>query len=305
MTLEQLVAFWDAVNRYAEACGGDTGNATVGERRMLAVAAIGRELELERERTRAAAIATLAESSGIEAGPEPHSTLPWCTKLGATVVGRARHERANVCNAEGEPILFGDSLRPIDHQLRDASAAMHAVNTLPTALATIGALRSRVSDLERRAHEDTLRNDRAERAEAALAALSLHCSFREPFDLRTPAGVRVAAEAIGAKLRRLAELESACSEVRRIAEQTKEKAADLEAFEGALAMARSEATEAHQAIPTWARDPNVREAVEAWRELPAIFREIALRRLVGDGDKLAKAFLVLDALSPNHEEPSR
>lgn len=33
---------WAAINEYAAACGGDTGQATIGNRRMDAVAAVGR-----------------------------------------------------------------------------------------------------------------------------------------------------------------------------------------------------------------------------------------------------------------------
>lgn len=36
------VALWDAVNEYAESCGGDTGPATIGGRRMKAVSEVSR-----------------------------------------------------------------------------------------------------------------------------------------------------------------------------------------------------------------------------------------------------------------------
>ena len=50
------VRLWDAINAYAVACGGDTGPATVGDRRMDAVVAVERVLE-----DRHAPCATLAK----------------------------------------------------------------------------------------------------------------------------------------------------------------------------------------------------------------------------------------------------
>lgn len=38
------VAVWDAINEYAAACGGDTGRATIGGRRMDAVVGVERAL---------------------------------------------------------------------------------------------------------------------------------------------------------------------------------------------------------------------------------------------------------------------
>ena len=35
-------ALWDAVNKYAEACGGDTGRKTIGDARMNAVVEVDR-----------------------------------------------------------------------------------------------------------------------------------------------------------------------------------------------------------------------------------------------------------------------
>lgn len=40
------VPLWDAINEYAEACGGDTGSRTVGGRRMDAVVAVERAFNL-------------------------------------------------------------------------------------------------------------------------------------------------------------------------------------------------------------------------------------------------------------------
>ncbi len=40
MTMAHRVRFWDLVNAYAEATGGNTGVETVGDRRMDAVAAV-------------------------------------------------------------------------------------------------------------------------------------------------------------------------------------------------------------------------------------------------------------------------
>lgn len=39
------VDLWEAINRYAEACGGNTGDATVGDARMDAVAAVERAVD--------------------------------------------------------------------------------------------------------------------------------------------------------------------------------------------------------------------------------------------------------------------
>lgn len=39
------VGLWEAINRYATACGGDTGNATISGKRMDAVVAVEREIE--------------------------------------------------------------------------------------------------------------------------------------------------------------------------------------------------------------------------------------------------------------------
>jgi hypothetical protein len=38
-------AIWDAINEYAAACGGNTGRATIGSRRMDAVVAVERAIE--------------------------------------------------------------------------------------------------------------------------------------------------------------------------------------------------------------------------------------------------------------------
>lgn len=45
LTRVQEVALWERVNEYAGACGGDTSNKTVSDRRMDAVAALNREVE--------------------------------------------------------------------------------------------------------------------------------------------------------------------------------------------------------------------------------------------------------------------
>ncbi len=44
MTMEQRVELWNAINAYAEACGGDTSARTVSTRRMSAVADVERIL---------------------------------------------------------------------------------------------------------------------------------------------------------------------------------------------------------------------------------------------------------------------
>jgi hypothetical protein len=41
----ERVLFWDAVNTYVEACGGDTSDGTVSGKRMLAVTELERALE--------------------------------------------------------------------------------------------------------------------------------------------------------------------------------------------------------------------------------------------------------------------
>jgi hypothetical protein len=53
MTTPERIALWDAVNEYAAACGGDTSNNTISDRRMDAVVAVDR----------AAGAAGLAESA--------------------------------------------------------------------------------------------------------------------------------------------------------------------------------------------------------------------------------------------------
>ncbi len=48
--LQREVELWDLVNEYAAACGGDTGDRTVSDRRIRAVAAIGGHLWADRSR---------------------------------------------------------------------------------------------------------------------------------------------------------------------------------------------------------------------------------------------------------------
>ena len=43
--LAKKVRLWDAINEYVKACGGDTSVATIGERRMNAVAMVERVVE--------------------------------------------------------------------------------------------------------------------------------------------------------------------------------------------------------------------------------------------------------------------
>lgn len=51
MTMTERVELWDAINRYAQACGGDTGQATVGSPRMQAVSDVeGLIKKLEHDR---------------------------------------------------------------------------------------------------------------------------------------------------------------------------------------------------------------------------------------------------------------
>lgn len=42
MTKQEQVALWEAINRYAEACGGDTSTSTVSLDRMRAVVLVER-----------------------------------------------------------------------------------------------------------------------------------------------------------------------------------------------------------------------------------------------------------------------
>lgn len=61
-TVAPSQALWDAVNAYAAACGGDTGDGTIGGARMDAVAAIERAAAgLVQERLEEAARVTLAD----------------------------------------------------------------------------------------------------------------------------------------------------------------------------------------------------------------------------------------------------
>ena len=62
MKSPELLALWDAVNEYAAACGGDTGNATIGDRRMNAVVGVERAAGLIR------LVAEAAMSAGLEEG---------------------------------------------------------------------------------------------------------------------------------------------------------------------------------------------------------------------------------------------
>jgi hypothetical protein len=41
----EFVEMWDAINAYAESCGGDTSEKTVSDRRMNAVVAVDRAIE--------------------------------------------------------------------------------------------------------------------------------------------------------------------------------------------------------------------------------------------------------------------
>lgn len=44
-TSKEHLALWEAINAYVQACGGDSGIATVCDRRIEAVASIGRALD--------------------------------------------------------------------------------------------------------------------------------------------------------------------------------------------------------------------------------------------------------------------
>jgi hypothetical protein len=44
-TQEEQKLLWDLINKYAEACGGDTGLTTVSDTRMMCVSKIGHLIE--------------------------------------------------------------------------------------------------------------------------------------------------------------------------------------------------------------------------------------------------------------------
>jgi hypothetical protein len=72
------VAFWDAVNRYVRACGGDTGAATAGDERMDAVVAV-------EQAARAYAAPTPHPSVPVPAPPSAEGEVPAAAE-GATPV---------------------------------------------------------------------------------------------------------------------------------------------------------------------------------------------------------------------------
>jgi hypothetical protein len=98
-------AVWDAINEYAAACGGDTGNATVGNRRMDAVARVER------------AIAGQAgPGGGVKGGAGAHA--------GA---GPRRPDQHEVCDSEFDDAAAAELCRMIfaEHQKEGENETTH------------------------------------------------------------------------------------------------------------------------------------------------------------------------------------